>query len=36
VFVWKKHELEATPERLEALARFGRELMQILNVAPQQ
>jgi hypothetical protein len=36
VFVWKKHEVEATPERLEALARFGRELMQILNVAPQQ
>ncbi len=36
VFVWKKHELEATPERLEALARFGRELMQILNVVPQQ
>ena len=35
-FVWKKHELEATPERLEALARFGRELMQILNVVPQQ
>ncbi len=36
VFVWKKHEVEATPERLEALARFGRELMQILNVVPQQ
>ena len=36
VFVWKKHEVEATPERLEALARFGRELMQILNAVPQQ
>ena len=36
VFVWKKHEVEATPERLEALTRFGRELMQILNFVPPQ
>ena len=36
VFVWKKNEVEATPDRLEELARFKRELMQILEVLPQQ
>ena len=36
VFVWKKNEVEATPERLETLARFGQELMQILNFVPPQ
>jgi hypothetical protein len=36
VFVWKKSEVEATPDRLEELARFKRELMQILDFAPQQ
>lgn len=34
VFVWKKSELEATPDRLEELAVFKRELMQILDVLP--
>ena len=36
VFVWKKNEVEATPERLEELAVFKRELMQILDVLPPQ
>lgn len=36
VFVWKKSEVEATPGRLEELARFKRELMQILDVPPPQ
>ena len=36
VFVWKKNEVEATPDRLEELARFKRELMQILDSLPPQ
>jgi hypothetical protein len=36
VFVWKKNEVEATPARLEELARFRRELMQILDLPPSQ
>jgi hypothetical protein len=36
VFVWKKNEVEATPDRLEELAVFKRELMQILDVLPLQ
>jgi len=36
VFVWKKNEVEATPDRLEELARFRRELVQILDLPPQQ
>ena len=36
VFVWKKNEVEATPDRLEELGRFKRELMHILDFAPQQ
>jgi hypothetical protein len=36
VFVWKKSEVEATPGRLEELARFKRELMQILDLLPPQ
>ena len=36
VFVWKKNEVDATPGRLEELARFGRELTQILDFVPQQ
>jgi hypothetical protein len=36
VFVWKKNEVEATPDRLEELSRFKRELMQILDFAPQR
>ena len=31
VFVWKKNDVEATPDRLEELAVFKRELMQILD-----
>jgi hypothetical protein len=34
VFVWKKSEIPATPERLEALAAFRRELMEILELPP--
>jgi len=34
VFVWKKSEIAATPERLEELAAFRRELMEILGLAP--
>ena len=36
VFVWKKNEVDATPGRLEELARFGQELMQILDFVAQQ
>jgi hypothetical protein len=35
VFVWKKSEIAATPERLEELAAFRRELMEILEWAPR-
>jgi hypothetical protein len=31
VFVWKKKEMEATPERLDELAKFRRELTEILE-----
>jgi hypothetical protein len=34
VFVWKKSGIPATPERLEELAAFRRELMEILELAP--
>jgi hypothetical protein len=34
VFVWKKSEIAATPERLEELAAFRRELMEILELPP--
>lgn len=34
VFVWKKSEIVATSERLGELARFRRELMEILELAP--
>jgi hypothetical protein len=34
VFVWKKSEIAATPERLEELAAFRRELTEILELAP--
>jgi hypothetical protein len=33
VFVWKKNEVDATPERLEELATFRRELGEILDRA---
>ncbi len=36
VFVWKKNEVEATRDRLEELAQFRRDLMQILDFVPQQ
>ena len=36
VFVWKKSEVEAKPDRLEELARFKRDLMQILDLLPPQ
>lgn len=36
VFVWKKNEVEATPDRLEELARFRQALVQILDFVPQQ
>src|ERR1700724_4369724 len=34
VFVWKKSEIPATPERLEEVAAFRRELTEILELAP--
>jgi hypothetical protein len=34
LFVWKKAVIAATPERLEELAGFRRELMEILELAP--
>jgi hypothetical protein len=36
VFVWKKHEVEATPERLKELESFRRELSEILELRPVQ
>ena len=36
VFVWKKNEVEATPDSLEELAQFRRDLLQILDFVPQQ
>jgi hypothetical protein len=36
VFVWKKKEMEATPERLDELAKFRRELTEIIEEAPTQ
>ncbi len=36
VFVWKRNEVEATPGRLAELARFQRDLIQILDRPPQQ
>ena len=35
-FVWKKKEVEATPERLEELESFRRELTEILDLPPKQ
>jgi hypothetical protein len=34
--VWKKTELAATPERLQELESFRRELTEILEIAPTQ
>jgi hypothetical protein len=36
VFVWKKEEIEATPERLNELAAFREELTAILEETPPQ
>jgi hypothetical protein len=36
VFVWKKREIEATPERLKELDTFRRELTSILEEAVPQ
>ena len=36
VFVWKKNELAATPERLRKLESFRRELTAILDIGPKQ
>ena len=36
VFVWKKREVEATPERLEELEAFRRELTSILEEGTPQ
>jgi len=36
VFVWKKKEVEATPEKLNELESFRRELTGILDLPPTQ
>jgi hypothetical protein len=36
VFVWKKTEVEATPERLRELEGFRKELQDILESPPMQ
>lgn len=36
VFVWKKKEVEATPERLRELESFRTELQEILDSPPKQ
>jgi hypothetical protein len=36
VFVWKKKEVEATPEKLRELEAFRRELSEILKLPPSQ
>jgi hypothetical protein len=36
VFVWKKTELEASPQRLQELAEFRRDLASILEAAESQ
>lgn len=36
VFVWKKTELPATPERLEEVGAFRQELTDILELSPTQ
>ena len=36
VFVWKKKEIEATPERLQELATFRQDLTAILEEATPQ
>ena len=36
VFVWKKKEVKATPEKLKELESFRRELSKLLDMPPKQ
>jgi len=36
VFVWKKREVEATPEKVRELESFRKELQEILESPPKQ
>ncbi len=36
VFVWKKKQVEATPEKLKELESFRRELTELLDMPPKQ
>jgi hypothetical protein len=36
VFVWKKKEVRATPEKLKELESFRRELTELLDMPPKQ
>ena len=36
VFVWKKKEVKATPEKLKELELFRRELAELLDMPPRQ
>jgi len=36
VFLWKRREMEATPERLKELESFRRELTELLDMPPKQ
>jgi len=36
VFIWKKTEVQATPEKLKELESFRRELTEILDLPPKQ
>ena len=36
VFVWKKQEVEATPEKLKELESFRHELAELLDLQPKQ
>jgi hypothetical protein len=36
VFIWKKKEVKATPEKLKELESFRRELTELLDIPPKQ
>jgi hypothetical protein len=36
VFVWKKKEVKATPEKLKELESFRQELAELLDIRPKQ
>ena len=36
VFIWKKKEAKATPEKLKELESFRRELTELLDIPPKQ